>query len=240
MLKNKQVVVSAGTALVVVAAVAGISLTSHKSKLSAQEIADNAASAAQAQTDASASAQAAQSSATPGTAQAGGGLQATGSSSNATQGQLSTGGQSLLGQSQSAGNSSGSNANANNPFDPSSFAQYEKYKSETNALMADAQAGDGATLEAGKTAVVYYRGWLTNGTLFDESRTGSDGKLQPFSFTLGQHQVISGWEQGLAGMKVGGVRLLIIPPSVGYGAQGQGSIPPNSVLVFQVQLVAVQ
>lgn len=127
-----------------------------------------------------------------------------------------------------------------NPFDPKTYGQYEKYKSETRALMGDAQMGDGAELKAGNTAVVYYRGWLTNGTLFDQSRVDASGKLQTFEFTMGSHQVISGWEQGLIGMKAGGVRLLVIPPSAGYGASGQGSIPPNSVLVFQVQLVAVK
>lgn len=127
-----------------------------------------------------------------------------------------------------------------NPFDPSTFSQYDKYKNDTAALAGEVLAGDGATLEAGKKASVYYRGWLTNGTMFDQSRTDANGQLQTFSFTLGAHQVITGWEQALAGMKVGAVRLLIIPPSVGYGSSGQGSIPPNSVLVFQVQLVAVE
>ena len=104
----------------------------------------------------------------------------------------------------------------------------------------DLQTGDGAALSNGQKAAVYYKGWLTNGQLFDQSQKGSDGNLQPFVFTLGQHQVIAGWEDALEGMKVGGVRLLIIPPSVGYGATGQGSIPPNAVLIFQVQLGAVQ
>ena len=139
----------------------------------------------------------------------------------------------------SAPNSSGSGAQSN-PFDPASFMQYDKYKSDKGALFGEVQVGTGATLEAGKKAAVFYRGWLTNGDKFDESHAGSDGKLTPFIFTLGAHQVIPGWEQALAGMKVGGVRLIVVPPLVGYGATGQGSIPPNSVLVFQVQLSEVQ
>lgn len=143
-------------------------------------------------------------------------------------------------QSQSSTpNSPGAGASSN-PFDPASFAQYDKYKSDKGALFGEAQVGTGATLEAGKKAAVFYRGWLTNGSLFDESHVGTDGKLTPFIFTLGSHQVIPGWEQALAGMKVGGVRLVIVPPLAGYGAAGQGSIPANSVLVFQVQLSEVQ
>lgn len=125
-------------------------------------------------------------------------------------------------------------------IDPTTFTQYDKYKDAKSASYIDLQKGTGDTAGEGKTAVVVYRGWLTNGTLFDESRTGSDGKLQAFSFVIGQHQVISGWEQAVNGMKVGGVRLLIVPPAAGYGATGQGPIPGNSVLIFQVQLVQVQ
>ncbi len=127
-----------------------------------------------------------------------------------------------------------------NLVDPSTFAKYDQYKSNSAALFADIQKGTGAELTVNKKAAVVYKGWLTNGQLFDQSRPDSSGQLQPFVFTLGAHQVILGWEQGIGGMKVGGTRLLIIPPSVGYGASGQGSIPPNSVLVFQVQLLAVQ
>ncbi|HXR49449.1 MAG TPA: FKBP-type peptidyl-prolyl cis-trans isomerase [Verrucomicrobiae bacterium] len=138
------------------------------------------------------------------------------------------------------GTSSNSSSGSSGAVDPSTFSQYDKYKSGTSALFGDIQVGTGAELGANQQAAVYYKGWLTNGQLFDESRTGSDGKLQPFTFTLGAHQVIPGWEQGLSGMKVGGTRLVIVPPAVGYGSQAQGSIPANSVLVFEVQLVAVQ
>lgn len=125
-------------------------------------------------------------------------------------------------------------------IDPSTFVAYEKYKNENQALFGDIVAGTGATLGNGQTATVVYKGWLTNGQLFDQSRTGADGKLQAFQFKVGLGQVIRGWDQGLTGMKVGGARLVIVPPAVGYGASGQGPIPGNSVLVFQVQLVGVE
>lgn len=137
-------------------------------------------------------------------------------------------------------NTRNSNSSGSNTVDPSTFAQYDKYKTENNALFGEIQPGTGAELTEGKKAAVLYKGWLTDGRLFDMSRAGKDGKLEPFVFTLGAHQVIPGWEQSLAGMKVGGTRLLIVPPAVGYGAAGQDPIPPNAVLVFQVQLLEVQ
>lgn len=144
------------------------------------------------------------------------------------------------GTQQTLGQSTSGSAPSQNPFDPSKYGQYEKYKTESTALFSDVQMGTGAELKPNQKAAVFYRGWLTNGTKFDESRPGADGKMEAFVFTLGAQQVIPGWEQGLAGMKVGGVRLLIVPPAAGYGATGQGSIPPNAVLVFQVQLADVQ
>ncbi len=149
---------------------------------------------------------------------------------------------STSGAGQGSGSSSGPGSNSSSApaIDPSTFGQYEKYKSASTALFGDAQAGTGTELTAGHKAAVIYRGWLTNGKVFDESKTGTDGKLQPFVFAMGDHQVIPGWEQGLNGMKVGGTRLVIVPPAVGYGSAGQGSIPPDSVLVFEVQLLQVQ
>lgn len=231
----------------------GIAITNHKPGPSAQELADQAAIRANdansqtytpANTSTSAVSQAipiggAAASTAPAPVQSSPVLKATSNAGKAGIGQLSAGSQSgTNGQNQT-----GSAANGNtqpNPFDPTTFQQYEKYKDDKAALFGDAQAGTGTTLEAGKKAIVYYRGWLTNGTLFDQSRADASSQMQSFSFTVGAHQVISGWEQGLTGMKVGGVRLLIVPPVVGYGASGQGSIPPNSVLIFQVQLVNVQ
>lgn len=125
-------------------------------------------------------------------------------------------------------------------LDPTTFSQYDKYKTAQSASYVDLQKGTGAAVTGGSQVAVVYRGWLTNGALFDESKAGSDGKLQAFGFTSGQHQVIPGWESGLEGAKEGGVRLLVIPPALGYGATGQGPIPGNAVLVFQVQIVQVK
>ncbi len=130
-----------------------------------------------------------------------------------------------------------SSSSSSQTIDPSTFSQYDKYKNENQALFGDLAPGNGATLANGQTAQVLYKGWLTNGQMFDQSRTGADGKLQTFGFKVGAGQVIKGWDQGLIGMKVGGTRLLVIPPSVGYGASGQGPIPGDAVLVFLVQLV---
>ena len=137
-----------------------------------------------------------------------------------------------------SGASGGSSGGAT--IDPSTFKEYDKYVSGTSGLFADLQKGTGKELTQGKKAVVVYKGWLTNGTLFDESRTGADGKTQALAFTLGKGEVIPGWEQGMNGMKAGGIRLLIVPPAVGYGKAGQGPVPPNAVLVFAVQLISVE
>jgi FKBP-type peptidyl-prolyl cis-trans isomerase len=156
-------------------------------------------------------------------------------------------GQSVTGNSGGASGSSTTSANESaleKLLDPTTFSQYDvpKYLNGTSTAYADLQVGTGATITAGHQVAVYYKGWLTNGTLFDESKTDSSGQMQPFDFTYGASpsQVIAGWEDGLTGMKVGGVRFLVIPPSEGYGAAGQGSIPGNSVLIFQVQLAAMQ
>lgn len=99
----------------------------------------------------------------------------------------------------------------------------------------DTTVGTGAEAVSGKSVTVNYTGKLTNGTVFDSSYS----RNQPFTFTLGAGQVIKGWDEGVAGMKVGGTRELTIPPSLGYGSQATGSIPPNSTLIFTVQLVSV-
>jgi hypothetical protein len=119
---------------------------------------------------------------------------------------------------------------------PDEFTQYEKYQAEQTALFGDIIAGTGQEAAAGSTLSVAYRGWLTNGKLFDESYS----RGQAFSFTIGEHRVISGWEQGLVGMKVGGKRRLIVPPSAGYGSEAHGVIPANSLLVFDVELLGIK
>lgn len=133
-------------------------------------------------------------------------------------------------------NTSGSSEAANIPG-PDTFSQYEQYSDKTEALFGELRLGDGAVVEMNKQVTVHYKGWLTNGKEFDESYA----RGTPFTFTVGAHRVISGWEQAILGMKVGGKRRFIVPASVGYGSTGQGtSIPPNSLLVFDVELLAVQ
>jgi FKBP-type peptidyl-prolyl cis-trans isomerase FkpA len=96
-------------------------------------------------------------------------------------------------------------------------------------------AGTGPEAVRGKTVRVHYTGWLTNGTKFDSSVGG-----EPFSFRLGAREVIEGWDQGVAGMKVGGKRKLTLAPELAYGARGAPpTIPPNATLVFEVELLAV-
>ena len=98
------------------------------------------------------------------------------------------------------------------------------------------KVGEGVEATSGQKVDVHYTGWLTNGTKFDSSVD----RGQPFSFQLGAGMVISGWDKGVAGMKVGGKRKLTIPPDLGYGAHGAGGvIPPNATLVFEVELLGV-
>ena len=100
----------------------------------------------------------------------------------------------------------------------------------------DIKEGTGATAEKGQTVLVHYTGWLTSGKKFDSSVGG-----KPFKFRIGAGDVIKGWEEGVAGMKVGGKRQLRIPPDLAYGPKGYpGVIPPNATLVFDVQLMGVQ
>ncbi len=103
-------------------------------------------------------------------------------------------------------------------------------------VSTDEVVGTGDEAVSGKTVSVNYIGTLANGTKFDSSYD----RNQPFDFQLGAGQVIKGWDQGVVGMKVGGKRKLVIPPSLGYGAQANGSIPANSTLTFEVELLSVK
>src|SRR5437867_1145795 len=114
----------------------------------------------------------------------------------------------------------------------------------TSLQITDGRVGSGTTATAGKQVTVHYTGWLydakasdKHGKKFDSSRD----RGEPFAFTLGAGRVIRGWDQGVAGMKVGGTRTLVIPSELGYGARGAGgAIPPNATLLFDVELLDVK
>ncbi len=109
-------------------------------------------------------------------------------------------------------------------------------KNEGSLRYIDEAVGSGDQPKAGQCVQVHYTGWLTSGQKFDSSRD----RNQPFSFPLGQGRVIRGWDIGLASMRIGGKRRLIIPADLGYGARGQGPIPANSTLIFDVELLSVR
>lgn len=140
----------------------------------------------------------------------------------------------VLHGSNSSNSDQSSKSAASSKAEPSASAT----ASSTDQLqVTDEKVGTGAEAVAGKTVTVNYVGTLTNGTKFDSSYD----RNQPFSFQLGAGQVIKGWDQGVVGMKVGGKRKLVIPPDLGYGAQGAGDkIPPNSTLVFEIELLDVK
>jgi FKBP-type peptidyl-prolyl cis-trans isomerase FkpA len=100
----------------------------------------------------------------------------------------------------------------------------------------DLEVGSGEEAMAGKTVTVYYTGWFLDGEKFDSSLD----RGETYSFQVGQSAVIRGWHEGVAGMRVGGWRRLVIPPELGYGAQGRAGIPPNSTLVFDIELLDVK
>ncbi len=108
--------------------------------------------------------------------------------------------------------------------------------SETGLGIIDIETGTGETPEAGQTLAVHYTGWLSDGTKFDSSLD----RGTPFEFPLGAGQVIPGWDEGVTTMKVGGKRRLIIPPELAYGEQGRPSIPPNSELTFDIELLEIK
>lgn len=107
-------------------------------------------------------------------------------------------------------------------------------KTASGLYYQDLTPGGGIAAASGNHVTVHYTGFLSNGTTFDTSI----GKT-PFGFTIGASQVIKGWDEGMIGVRVGGTRRLIVPPALGYGPVQNGAIPPNSVLVFNVQLISI-
>src|ERR1700688_648536 len=105
----------------------------------------------------------------------------------------------------------------------------------------DTTVGTGASPKPGRTCVMHYTGWLYEDGKKGKKFDSSVDRNEPFEFPIGQHRVIAGWDEGVATMKVGGKRTLIIPPALGYGARGAGgAIPPNATLMFDVELLAVK
>ena len=112
---------------------------------------------------------------------------------------------------------------------------------QSGLQITDSKIGTGATPQPGQICVMHYTGWLYQGGAKGKKFDSSVDRGQPFEFPLGKHQVIPGWDEGVASMKVGGKRTLIIPPELGYGARGAGSIiPPNATLIFDVELLDVK
>ena len=107
--------------------------------------------------------------------------------------------------------------------------------------IVDSTVGTGAAPKPGQTCVMHYTGWLYEGGKKGKKFDSSVDRHEPFEFPIGQRKVIAGWDEGVATMKVGGKRTLIIPPELGYGARGAGGvIPPNATLIFEVELLDVK
>jgi peptidylprolyl isomerase len=117
-----------------------------------------------------------------------------------------------------------------------------KFMTTSSGLqIMDTKIGTGATCKPGQICVMHYTGWLYHDGAKGQKFDSSLDRGQPFEFPLGKHQVIAGWDEGIAMMKVGGKRTLIIPPELGYGARGAGGIiPPNATLIFDVELLGVK
>ncbi|HEX7260144.1 MAG TPA: FKBP-type peptidyl-prolyl cis-trans isomerase [Candidatus Saccharimonadia bacterium] len=145
---------------------------------------------------------------------------------------------STLAFSQTAKKAPGASQDSNKPgIETPPRTKEQTIQGDTMELQkTDEVVGTGPEAVAGKKVTVHYLGTLTNGTKFDSSYD----RNEPFGFTLGGGQVIKGWDEGVAGMKVGGKRKLVIPPEMGYGNQAVSTIPANSTLVFEVELLGVE
>lgn len=110
-------------------------------------------------------------------------------------------------------------------------------RTSSGLYVQDVEVGTGEPARRNRTVFVHYMGWLTDGRMFDTSRR----RDRPIDFVLGREQVIDGWDEGIEGMRVGGIRRLVVPPQLGYGGRGvEGSIPRHATLVFEIQLMDVR
>ena len=123
---------------------------------------------------------------------------------------------------------------------PGSTTSPKTNMENTNLKITTTQEGSGPAIVNGQTASMLYTGTLENGQKFDSNIDPAFHHTEPFEFTLGAGQVIKGWDLGVEGMKVGGKRILVVPPQLGYGANDYGPIPGNSTLIFQVELLGVK
>ena len=128
------------------------------------------------------------------------------------------------------------------PSTPAAAQAVGKTMTTSSGLqIIDSKTGSGATPKTGQICVMHYTGWLYQNGAKGKKFDSSVDRGEPFEFPIGRHQVIAGWDEGVATMKVGGKRTLIIPPELGYGARGAGGvIPPNATLIFDVELLDVK
>jgi len=128
------------------------------------------------------------------------------------------------------------------PSTPAAAQAVGKTMTTSSGLqIIDSKMGNGATPKTGQICVMHYTGWLYQNGAKGKKFDSSVDRGEPFEFPIGRHQVIAGWDEGVATMKVGGKRTLIIPPELGYGARGAGGvIPPNATLIFDVELLEVK
>jgi peptidylprolyl isomerase len=139
----------------------------------------------------------------------------------------------FLGTAISCGSDSPTEVDTGTP--PTQVADADYTTTGSGLRYFDLVVGNGATPSTGQTVSVHYTGWLTNNVKFDSSVD----RNQPFTFVLGTGRVIAGWDEGVATMKVGGKRQLVIPAPLAYGTTGSGAIPPNATLIFEVELLQI-
>ena len=127
------------------------------------------------------------------------------------------------------------------PSEPEKKSESKMTKTASGLQYEDTKIGTGASPKAGQTCVMHYTGWLWENGAKGKKFDSSVDRGTPFSFPLGQGRVIKGWDEGVATMKVGGKRTLLIPPDLGYGSRGAGgAIPPNATLIFEVELIEIK